>query len=95
MLASVAIHGGVDTPVNGWYGRRAARETLVEERESTAAGLFGHHEGEVQRITPEELNRLPYTAYSGLPLVISRCSWARPSRTYFGRWNSPWWVTPS
>ena len=58
VLASVAIHGGMATPISGWYGRKAARETLVEERESTAAGLFGHHEGEVQRITPEELNRL-------------------------------------
>ena len=58
VLASVAIHGGMATPVGGWYGRRAARETLVEERESTAAGLFGHHEGEVRRITPEELNGL-------------------------------------
>lgn len=42
VLASVAIHGGMATPVSGWYGRKAARETLVEERESTAAGLFGH-----------------------------------------------------
>jgi hypothetical protein len=50
VLASVAIHGGMATPVSGWYGRRAARETLVEKRKSTTAGLFGHHEGEVQRI---------------------------------------------
>ena len=58
VLASVAIHGGTAMPVNAWYGRKAARETLIEERESTAAGLFGHHDGEVRHILPEELNRL-------------------------------------
>jgi NhaP-type Na+/H+ and K+/H+ antiporter len=41
VMASVAIHGGTATPVGVWYGRTAARETLVEERESTVAGLFG------------------------------------------------------
>ena len=30
----------------------------AEERESTAAGLFGHAEGEVPRVSPEELNSL-------------------------------------
>ncbi len=33
VLASVVIHGGSATPVSAWYGRKAARETLVEERE--------------------------------------------------------------
>ncbi len=45
VLASVVLHGGSATPVSAWYGRKAARETLAEERESSAAGLFGHHEG--------------------------------------------------
>ena len=58
VLVSVAIHGGMATPISAWYGRKAARETLAEERESTAAGLFGHHEDDVPRVTPEELNRL-------------------------------------
>lgn len=68
VLASVAIHGGTATPVSAWYGRKAARETLAEERESTAAGLFGHHEGEVRRITPDELNRL--LAEPNPPIVL-------------------------
>ena len=55
VMASVAIHGGSATPVGAWYGRAAARETLEEERESTVAGLFGDHEGDVPTITPEEL----------------------------------------
>ena len=68
VLASVAIHGGMATPVGSWYGRKAARETLAEERESTAAGLLGHHEGEVRPITPEELNRL--LAEPSPPIVL-------------------------
>ena len=58
VLASVAIHGGTAAPVSAWYGRRAVRETLAEERESTAAGLFAHDEKEAHRLTPEELSRL-------------------------------------
>jgi len=58
VMASVAIHGGTATPVGIWYGRAAARETFEEERESTVAGLFGRHEGEVPRLTPEELSGL-------------------------------------
>ncbi|MCI0844769.1 MAG: cation:proton antiporter [Chloroflexi bacterium] len=58
VMASVAIHGGTATPVGIWYGRAAARETFEEERESTVAGLFGRHEGEVPRLTPQELSGL-------------------------------------
>ena len=58
VLASVTVHGGTATPFSAWYGRRTARETLAEERESTAAGLFLHDGGPVSRITPEELNEL-------------------------------------
>jgi rhodanese-related sulfurtransferase len=32
-----------------------ARETLAEEREATATGLFQHDASEVRRIRPEEL----------------------------------------
>ena len=56
VMASVAIHGGTAVPVGVWYGRAAARETLEEERESTVAGLFGSHEGEVPMVSPEELS---------------------------------------
>ena len=58
VLASLLVHGGTATPLSAWYGRRAARETLTEERESTAPGLFTHDEREVPRISPEELSRL-------------------------------------
>ncbi len=55
VIASIAIHGGTATPVGAWYGRIAARETLAEERETTVAGLFGNHEGEVPMVEPKEL----------------------------------------
>ncbi|PKB71834.1 MAG: hypothetical protein BZY87_03710 [SAR202 cluster bacterium Io17-Chloro-G6] len=55
VMASVAIHGGSATPVGVWYGRAAAKEALEEERESTVAGLFVGHDGNVLTITPQEL----------------------------------------
>ena len=55
VIASIAIHGGTALPVGAWYGRIAAREALVEERETTVAGLFGSHEDEVPLVDPEEL----------------------------------------
>ncbi|MCH8108344.1 MAG: cation:proton antiporter [Chloroflexi bacterium] len=55
VIASVAIHGGTATPVGMWYGRLAARETLAEERETTVAGLFGSHDGEVPMVESQEL----------------------------------------
>ncbi len=78
VLASVAIHGSSAAPISAWYGRKVARETLAEERESTAAGLLGYHEGEVHRITPEELTRL--LAEPSPPVVLdvrSRSSYGR------------------
>ena len=58
VLASVIVHGATATPFSVWYGRRAVKETHVEERESTAAGLFISDETEVPLITPEELSLL-------------------------------------
>ena len=58
VLASVTIHGATATPFTAWYGRRAAKETLAEERESTAAGLFAHEETEVRLIAPAEVMEL-------------------------------------
>ena len=58
VLASVVIHGGTVPLAARWYGRRAAAETLSEEREGTAAGLFLHEGGEMPRVTPEELAEL-------------------------------------
>ena len=58
MLASVSIHGATAVPFTAWYGKRAAEETLDEERESTAAGLFAHAETEAPSVTPQELMEL-------------------------------------
>ena len=68
VFASVTVHGASATPISAWYGRKAASETLEEERESTAAGLFSHHEVDVPLITPEELNTL--LAKPDRPLVL-------------------------
>ena len=58
VITSVVLHGASATPVAAWYARLMARRTLPEERESTAAGLFGGKTAagdEVPRITPAEL----------------------------------------
>ena len=55
VLLSVVLHGASATPLAAWYGRRVARQTLAEEREATATGLFQHEAKEVPRITPAEL----------------------------------------
>lgn len=55
VVASVILQSVSATPLAGWYGRKVAKETLDEEREATAAGLFQHAEDEVLRITPAEL----------------------------------------
>jgi NhaP-type Na+/H+ or K+/H+ antiporter len=58
VLTSTVIHGATATTVSAWYARRAERETLAEERESTAAGLFEHDETAVPRISVDELNHM-------------------------------------
>jgi NhaP-type Na+/H+ or K+/H+ antiporter len=55
VIASVVVHGVSATPATGAYARAVARQTLPEERESTATGLFATEYEEVPRITPEEL----------------------------------------
>ena len=56
VMASVVIHGASASPVSAWYGRRTSQETLAEERESTVFGLFRPQDGEVARITTDELH---------------------------------------
>ena len=78
VIASVAVHGASSTPFSAWYGRRASRKTLAEEREGTAAGLFAHDPVEVPRITVLELNQL--LSGPNPPLVLdvrSRSSYER------------------
>ena len=58
VTASVMVHGASAVPLRAWYGRRTLVATHAEERESTAAGLFGHAEGEVPKVTADELNSM-------------------------------------
>ncbi len=58
VIVSVFVHGASATPVAILYGRLSSRTVLPEERESTAAGLFGAFpvgEDDVPRVTPAEL----------------------------------------
>jgi sodium/hydrogen antiporter len=54
-ITSVILHGVSATPLISAYGRAMAKETLPEEREMTATGLFGGNYEQVPRVTPEEL----------------------------------------
>lgn len=55
VTASVIAHGVSATPLIAAYGRAMARETLPEEREATASGLFGVESSGAPRISPETL----------------------------------------
>ena len=57
VLASITLHGASVLPVTAWYGRKVANETLEEERENTAAALFGIEVAESDRMTPAELHQ--------------------------------------
>lgn len=62
VLTSVVVHGVTATPISNRYARRAAAETLPEERESTLGGAFGARikgaPAEAPRITAAELAEL-------------------------------------
>ena len=78
VLASVLLHGATAVPVSARYGRKAAEETLSEEREGTVAGLLSHQDAPVRRITPQELNQLLEEPNPPLVLdVRSRSSYER------------------
>jgi NhaP-type Na+/H+ or K+/H+ antiporter len=55
VTASVVVHGVTATPLAAAYGKAMARETLPEEREATARGLFGVEHEAVTLISPETL----------------------------------------
>jgi len=55
VLISVFVHGATAAPLAAWYARWIARETLPEEREGMAAGLFGNTSQQVPRISTDEL----------------------------------------
>jgi len=58
VLVSIVAHGASATPLVNRYAHRLEAETLAEEREGTAAGLFVSSPEEVDRISVEELHRL-------------------------------------
>ena len=85
VIASVLAHGISATPVTGWYARKVAAETLVEEREETATGLFAGHVDDVPRISVEELHGL--MTGEDPPLVLdvrSRSQYRRDAGTIPG-----------
>ena len=57
VMISVLAHGVTATPAARWYGEKVAQaeQTMAEERESSAAGLFEREASEAPRITPQQL----------------------------------------
>ncbi len=56
VVVSVVAHGASATPLVNRYARRLEQETLAEERESTATGLFVSSPEDLERITVDELH---------------------------------------
>jgi NhaP-type Na+/H+ or K+/H+ antiporter len=57
VTVSVVMHGVSATPLSALYGRAVERSTHEEERESTAAGIFGEPAKETPRISVGDLHR--------------------------------------
>ena len=68
VIVSVVAHGASATPLVNRYARRLERETLAEEREATATGLFASSPEDVERITVDDLHSLLQT--SEPPIVL-------------------------
>lgn len=58
VVVSVVAHGASATPLVNRYAHRLEQETLAEEREATATGLFVASVDDVERITVEDLHSL-------------------------------------
>ena len=58
VLVSVVAHGASATPLVNRYAHRLERETLDEEREATATGLFVSSPDDVERISVDDLHEL-------------------------------------
>lgn len=68
VIVSVVVHGISAMPLSAWYGNVVARETLPEERESSAEGLLLETADDVPRVTPQELSERLSSAHP--PLVL-------------------------
>jgi NhaP-type Na+/H+ or K+/H+ antiporter len=80
VIVSVILHGASATPLSAWYGRQVAAETLAEEREATATGLFQHDAVETPRLAPAELAARLEGTHPPLVLdVRSRAQYERDS----------------
>lgn len=55
VIISVILHGISAAPLAARYSQTVAKQTLPEERVTTAPGLFAQSPTEVPRITPQEL----------------------------------------
>jgi NhaP-type Na+/H+ or K+/H+ antiporter len=85
VVASVVAHGITATPVTGWYARKVAEETLDEEREDNASGLFATHVDDVERMSVDELNEMLQADDPPLLLdVRSRSQYQRDAGTIPG-----------
>lgn len=85
VVASVLAHGISATPVTGWYARKVATDTLAEEREDTAAGLFALQVDDVPRMSVEELHELMEGPDAPLLLdVRSRSQYVRDAGSISG-----------
>jgi NhaP-type Na+/H+ or K+/H+ antiporter len=68
VLASVSIHDASAPLVSGWYGRKVAAETLEEERENTAAAIFGIEDDAPECMSVAELEHLLVS--DALPILL-------------------------
>ena len=68
VFVSVILHGSSALPATAWYARKVLADTLEEERENTAAALFGVHVDAPDRITPAELSE--QLALENAPIVL-------------------------
>ena len=74
VLVSVIVHGVTATPFSQRYGRRVAqaKQTLPEEREGSASGLFQEEAATVPRISADELARRLAGAHPPVVLDVRR-----------------------
>jgi NhaP-type Na+/H+ and K+/H+ antiporter len=78
VIVSVIAHGVSATPLVNRYARRIEDDTLAEEREATADGLFAATPDDVERITVEDLHSLLEGPEKPIVLdVRSRSQYAR------------------
>src|ERR687887_659599 len=74
VLVSVIVHGVTATPFSQRYGRKVAqaKQTLPEERDGSASGLFQEEAAAVPRISADELARRLAGAHPPVVLDVRR-----------------------